>query len=291
MPALFVFGYGYSADALGRRLMAQGWQVAGTCRGAEKAGALARGGVAAFLFDRGRPLDPAGCERLASATHLLLSIPPGEDGDPPLLCHQAEIAAAAGLGWIGYLSTTGVYGDHGGAEVDESTPPAPHTERARRRLAAEHAWSGFGRRTGKAIEIFRLAGIYGPGRTPFVALREGRARRIDLPGHVSSRIHVEDIANVLEAAIARPHPDAVWNVCDNAPADPAEVTAHAARLAGLEAPPLVTLEEAGLSPMARSFYEENRRVSNRRIREELGVRLAFPDYRAGLAALLDRDGR
>lgn len=290
MPSLFVFGYGYSADALGRRLMAEGWHVAGTCRSAEKAGVLARGGVEAFPFGPDRPLDAAGRERLAGATCLLLSIPPGESGDPALLCHGEDIAAAPNLGWIGYLSTTGVYGDRGGATVDESTEPAPRTERARRRLAAERAWLAFGRQTGKAVEIFRLAGIYGPGRNPFVALREGRARRIDLPGHVSSRIHVDDIAGVLAAAMASPHPGAIWNVCDDEPADPAEVTAHAARLAGLGVPPPTTLEEAGLSPMARSFYEECRRVSNRRIREVLGVRLRYPDWRAGLAALLDQDG-
>lgn len=291
MPALFVFGYGYSAEVLGRRLMARGWQVAGTCRDAGKAARLGQDGCTPFLFDGTAPLTHEGRAWLARASHLLVSIPPGEAGDPALVRHGEDIAAAPDLAWIGYLSTTGVYGDHGGAEVDENTVPTPRTDRARRRLAAERAWLELGARTGKAVHVFRLAGIYGPGRNPFVALREGRARRIDLPEHLSSRIHVEDIARVLAASMAHPRGGAMYNVCDDEPASPAAVTEFAARLAGLDVPPLQSPDEAGLSPMARSFYEENRRVSNRRIRDELGVRLDFPDYRVGLGALLETDGR
>jgi nucleoside-diphosphate-sugar epimerase len=224
---------------------------------------------------------------LAGTTHLLLSVPPDAAGDPVLRHHAADIAALD-LAWAGYLSTTGVYGDRGGGWVDEEVALSPSGERGRRRVEAEAAWLDLWRRHGTPVHIFRLAGIYGPGRSALDQVRAGTARRIDKPGQVFSRIHVEDIAAVLEASMARPRPGAIYNLCDDDPAPPAEVILHACRLLGREPPPLVPFAEAEkeMSAMARSFWDDNRRVSNCRIKEELGVRLRYPDYKSGLAAIL-----
>ena len=285
---LFCFGYGFSASALGTLLAPAGWSLAGTCRTSEGCTALAEAGVEAAPFSREAPLaDAAGC--LAGATHILLSIPPDDAGDAALDCHGADIAALPGVEWIGYLSTTGVYGDTGGAWVDETAPTAPTGVRGRRRLAAEDGWLAFGARHGLATHVFRLAGIYGPRRNALAAVRRGAARRIAKPGQVFSRIHVADIAEVLAASIARPRPGAIYNVCDDEPAPGADVVAHACALLGVAPPPLVSLEDADLSPMARSFYADNRRVSNALIKDELGVALKFPDYWAGLASLLKEE--
>jgi nucleoside-diphosphate-sugar epimerase len=284
-PRLFVFGLGYSAQVFARRLRARGWRVAGTTRSPEAATALRAEGVEALLFDRGHPLiDPAAA--LAGTTHLLAGVPPDEAGDPVLDLHGPEIAACGSLAWAGYLSTTGVYGDRGGDWVDEDSALEPTSARATRRVAAERAWLDLHRDRGLPMHLFRLAGIYGPGRSALGQARAGTAKRIHKPGQVFSRIHVDDIATVLEASIARPHPGRAYNLCDDNPAPPAEVVARACALLGLEPPPLVPYEAAGLSTMARSFYRDNKRVSNRRIKEELGVVLAYPDYRAGLAAIL-----
>jgi nucleoside-diphosphate-sugar epimerase len=281
---LFCFGFGYSAAALAARLVARGWHIAGTCRSEEKRGRLAAQGIEAFLFDRGRPLADAGAA-LAGASHILVSVPPDERGDPALDAHGAEIGRVRDLAWLGYLSTTGVYGDRGGDWVDETTPPAPTTARGRRRAATEAAWLALWRARQVPVHVFRLAGIYGPGRNPIENLRAGTAQRIDKPGQVFSRIHVDDIATVLEASIARPNPGAIYNVADDEPAPPAEVVAYAAGLIGIEPAPLVPFEQAVLSPMARSFYAESKRVRNDRIKRELGVSLRYPSYREGLAAL------
>jgi nucleoside-diphosphate-sugar epimerase len=280
---LFCFGLGYSTRVLARVLAAEGWTVAGTCRSAEQQSALAAEGFAAALFDRDRALPPAA---LHGATHILVSVPPDAAGDPVLdLCAEG-IVALPDLAWIGYLSTTGVYGDRGGGWVDETSALLPSGERGRRRVLAEQGWLDLWRQRGVPVHIFRLAAIYGPGRSPFAALRAGTAKRIDKPGQVFSRIHVEDLAQVLRASIARRRPGAVYNVCDDEPAEPEAVVAYAARLAGLPPPPLVPFEAAGLSPMAKSFYDDSKRVSNRLIKTELGVRLRYPDYRSGLAAIL-----
>ena len=271
---LFCFGLGYSAQALARRLALRGWPVAGTSRNGESGAAV---------FNRARPL-AAGA--LAGVTHILVSVPPDEAGDPVLDCHGRDIAALPGLAWLGYLSTTGVYGDCGGGWVDEGAALAPTGERGRRRVAAEQGWRDLHRRHGVPVHIFRLAAIYGPGRSPLDALRAGTAKRIDKPGQVFSRIHVEDLASVLCASMTQPRPGAVYNVCDDDPAPPEAVVAHAASLLGLPPPPLLPFEEAGLSPMAASFYDDNKRVRNTLIKTELGVALAYPDYRAGLAAIL-----
>lgn len=282
---LFCFGYGFSASALGALLGPAGWSRAGTCRTPEGCRALADAGVDAVPFSREAPLaEPA--QSLAGTTHLLLSIPPDEDGDPALDCHGADIAAIEGLQWIGYLSTTGVYGDTGGAWVDEDALLAPTGERGRRRLKAERGWLALGKECGLAVHVFRLAGIYGPGRNALAAVRRGTAKRIHKPGQVFSRIHVADIAQVLAASIAKPRAGAIYNVCDDEPAPGANVVAHACALLGVAPPPLTPLKDAALSPMARSFYADSRRVSNVLIKSELGVTLRYPDYRAGLAALL-----
>jgi nucleoside-diphosphate-sugar epimerase len=283
VPYLFCFGLGYSALALGRRRAAEGWVVRGTCRTAERAAALRAAGFSVELFDADHRLPR---KALDGVTHLVASVPPDTAGDPVLAAYGRDIAALGELSWVGYLSTTGVYGDRGGGWVDETAELLPTGERGHRRVAAEEGWLDLWRRHGAPVHIFRLAGIYGPGRSAFDALRAGKARRIGKRGQVFSRIHVEDLASVLIASMARPRPGAVYNVCDDDPSPPEAVVAHAAALLGVAPPPLVALAAAGLSPMARSFYDDNKRVSNRLIKTELGVTLRYPDYRAGLAAIL-----
>jgi len=280
---LLSFGHGYSASVLAARLLAAGWRIAGTTRDAGKAERLRTQGVEASVFDRGHPLPAAA---LDGVTHVLTSIPPDEAGDIVLDLHGDDLRTLPSLRWVGWLGTTGVYGDRGGAWVDEETALEPTLARSDRRAKAEAAWLG----SGLPVHIFRLAGIYGPGRSAFKNLRDGTARRIVKPGQVFSRIHVEDIATVLEASIARPHPGRIYNVCDDEPAPPQDVVAFAAELAGVEPPPEQPYETAELSPMARTFYRDNRRVRNARIKTELGVTLAYPTYREGLRALLPIDG-
>ncbi|EPX84127.1 Nucleoside-diphosphate-sugar epimerase [Rubellimicrobium thermophilum DSM 16684] len=278
-PVLLSLGHGYSAAALGRRLLARGWRVIGTGRSAESLARIRAAGAEAVPWP-GTPLGPL----LAQATHLLTSIAPDEEGDPVLRAEGEAVAQAAPhLAWAGYLSTTGVYGDRGGGWVDEESELRPATARGRARVAAEAAWAAI---PGLPLHIFRLAGIYGPGRGPFEKVRRGTARRIVKPGQVFSRIHVEDIAQALEASIARPRPGAIYNLCDDDPAPPEAVIAHAAHLLGLPPPPEEDFETAAMTPMARSFYAESKRVSNARMKAELGVRLLYPGYREGLAALL-----
>jgi len=281
---LFCFGLGYTGRVLARRLLAEGWQVAGTCRSESGRAGLEALGATALPFERGRPLaDPEAA--LAGTTHLLSSVPPDEAGDPVLDLHGRDLARLApGLAWAGYLSTTGVYGDTGGAWIDESAPLQPSGPRQQRRVEAERGWLGLGERSGLPVHLFRLAGIYGPGRSALDQVRAGTARRIDRAGQVFSRIHVWDIATVLIASMTRPHPGAVYNVCDDKPAPAHEVVAYACRLLGVPPPPLTPYAEASLSPMAASFWRDNRRVRNGRIREELGVVLHYPDYTSGLAA-------
>ncbi len=280
---LLSLGHGYSAQALARQLLPQGWTVIGTTRDPAKAERFRAEGVVPLLWDR-----MAVEEALGRVSHVLISAGPDSDGDPSLrLCGPAMAERAAQLDWVGYLSTTGVYGDHGGGWVDEDTPLTPGTRRGAMRLAAEDAWRAI---PDLPLHIFRLAGIYGPGRGPFAKVRAGTARRIVKPGQVFSRIHVEDIAQVLETSIRQPDPGAIYNLCDDDPAPPQEVILHAAELLGVTPPPEEPFESAEMGAMARSFYAESKRVSNRRIKEELGVRLYYPDYRAGLAALLAAEG-
>ncbi len=280
---LLSFGHGYSARALARRLLPQGWTIYGTTRSPEKALRLEDEGVIPLLWDEADMT-----EAFSKASHLLVSAGPGEVGDPVLARFTPEITRiASGLDWAGYLSTTGVYGDHQGGWVSEETPLTPGTARGRARVDAEAQWGAI---PGLPLHIFRLAGIYGPGRGPFEKVKAGTARRIIKPNQFFSRIHVDDIAQVLEASIQRPDSGAVYNVCDDEAVPPQDVIAHAAELLGLPLPPAVAFEEAELSPMARSFYAESKRVDNSRIKRDLGIELIHPDYRAGLAALLRAEG-
>ncbi|MEX5563633.1 SDR family oxidoreductase [Pseudophaeobacter sp. 1A16562] len=273
---LLCIGYGYSARALARRMLARGWRVIGTTR--DLGEAQPDEGVELLQW-------PGANVPLEGVTHVLSSVGPNADGDPVMEALREELAARAASGqfdWVGYLSTTAVYGDQGGAWVDEDTPVAPSSRRGNWRAQAEAAWQAI---PDLPLHIFRLAGIYGPGRGPFAKLMAGKARRIVKPGQVFSRIHVEDIATVLEASIDQPNPGAIYNVCDDEPAPPQDVLGYGAELLGLPVPAEVPFDEAGMTPMARSFYGENKRVRNTRIKEELGVRLAYPDYRTGLRAV------
>ena len=271
---LLCFGYGYSARALAKRLIPAGWRVIGTFRREEAVALIEADGVEPAAFDR---VDPA------QATHILNSVPPGCDGDPVLNAFGAAMSGT-GLAWLGYLSTTGVYGDTGGGEVNETSPLNPASDRSARRVEAEAGWLSL---EGVPAHIFRLAGIYGPGRSALDRIKAGRARRIGKPGFAFSRIHVEDIAGVLAASIAAPNPGAIYNVCDNEPAPQADVIAHGCELLGVDAPPLIPYDEAqrDMTGMARSLWRENRRVGNARIRTELGYTLKYPTYREGLRAI------
>lgn len=275
---LLVFGLGFSASHVAHRLRAAGAQVTATVRSRAKADSLAQAGITPRLFSP-EHVDAEIAEDISDSDVILISIPPGESGDPVLASFASRIAAAPNLRWVGYLSTVGVYGDHGGNWVDETTPAAPGKGRSQSRTTAEEAWLALG------AHVFRLSGIYGPGRNQLVQLASGTARRIVKPGQIFNRIHVADIAAVIEASLARPRPGGIYNVTDNEPAPPQDVVAFAAKLCGLEPPAEIPFERAELSPMARSFYSENRRVKNDLIREELGVTLKYPTYREGLTAL------
>lgn len=283
---LFCFGMGFSAKALVKLL--PNAEVVATARSAESAGQLAERGIEAVAFDGTGPLPDYA---LQGVTHVLVSVPPGDDGDPVVQYCGQQLVAVSSLSWVGYLSTTGVYGDHQGGWVDESTPLTPAGKRGARRVLAERQWTElFQSRPDVAVQLFRLAGIYGPGRNQFKAIRQGTARRLVKAGQVFSRIHVDDIATILNASIDRPRDGAAYNVCDDEPAPPQDVVAFAADLLGVTPPPEVAFEEADLSPMARSFYGESKRVGNRLIKEELGVSLKYPNYREGLRAVAEIEG-
>lgn len=278
-PVLLALGLGYTALVLARRWQRRGLEVRGTSRDPARLAALEQDGVRAARFDRATPLPAAFFD---GVTHVLVSIAPDAEGDPVLGAAGEALAGLSTLRWVGYLGTTAVYGDRGGDWVDEDSTLLPSSPRAVARVAAERGWLA----SGLPVHLFRLAGIYGPGRNPIRDLLDGTARRIVKPGQVFSRIHVEDIATVLEASIAAPNPGRAYNVCDDEPAPPQDVVAFAAELLGVPAPPALPFATAELSPMARSFYMDNRRVRNARIKTELGVGLAYPSYREGLRALL-----
>lgn len=282
----FCFGLGYSALVFAKRLMSQGWSVAGTCQSPDKEAKLTALGIETYLFDQDNPLPE---KALDGTTHMLISVPPGQDGDPVLKSLKQDITDLNQLEWVGYLSTTGVYGDTGGEVVTEESPLNPSSKRSRNRVHAEQEWQALN----LPLHIFRLAGIYGPGSSQVDKVKAGTAKRIDKPGHCFGRIYVEDIATVLQASLAHPSPGALYNVCDNEPAAPAEVTAEACRLLGIEPPPIIPFEVArqDMSPMGLSFWNDNRRVDNSRIISELGVELACPTYREGLAKIIEQDKR
>ncbi|HTJ62812.1 MAG TPA: SDR family oxidoreductase [Alphaproteobacteria bacterium] len=279
MPRLFVFGLGYSALALAKVLQHEGWSVAGTSRGVDGLHRLRDHGIEAIRFDGTQPLAP---DALDGVTHLLCSIPADPD-DPALRRNSELIASASSLAWIGYLSTTSVYGVTDGSTVDEDTLCDPSSARGKRRLAAERAWQALP----LPGHVFRLSGIYGPGRSVFETIRGGRAQRIVKPGQVFNRIHVDDIANVLLCSMAAPSPGRVYNVADDLPAPSADLVTYACGLLNVKPPKEIPFDAAVLSPMAREFWADNKRISNQRMKDELGVELAYPTYRVGLDAIFE----
>lgn len=281
-PLLLVLGMGYSASRFVQLHRSMFGRVAASVRSMDKQEHLSAAGIDAF------PLKGEASEGLAraagEASHVLVSIPPGEEGDPALNVLGDVLRDSESLRWIGYLSTTAVYGDREGAPTDENAPPNPQSDRAKRRAEAETAWRALAGEN-RAVQVFRLSGIYGPGRNALAELKAGTARRLTKPGQVFNRVHVDDIAQVLAAAIRRPEAGPVFNLADEQPAPSHEVVTFAAKLLGVEPPPLMPVEEAGLSEMARSFWAENKRITARKIETELGVDLLFPTYREGLLAL------
>jgi nucleoside-diphosphate-sugar epimerase len=275
---VLIFGLGYSALYISERLQRSGAEVTATVRTRAKASVLARRGLTVRIFSP-EHADNEIAEDIRSCDAILSSIPPSERGDPLLASFSNKIAGAPKQRWVGYLSTIGVYGDHAGNWIDERTPTMPARGRSQFRSVAEDGWLALG------AHIFRLAGIYGPGRNQLMQLKEGMAHRIVKPGQVFNRIHVADIAAVVEASLRNPRPRAIYNVTDDEPASPQDVVDFAAKLCGREPPPEIPIEFADLSPMARSFYSENKRVRNELIHRELGITLNYPSYREGLAAL------
>lgn len=283
---LLCLGFGYAARRLAAMIRGQGWAVAGTVRDAEKTRALEAADVDPVLWTESGLSGQA----LSVADAILISTPPGDDGCPALAAARgALLAREASPEWIGYLSTNGVYGDYGGAWIDETSQLRAASPRAKRRIAAEMQWRELGRAIGAQVVIFRLPGIYGPGRSALDTVREGRAQRIFKPGQVFSRAHVDDIAAALRASIADPGAGDLFNIADDEPAPPQDVIAFACGLLGVEPPPLIPIEKAELSEMARSFYADNKRISNRLMKEKLLARLSYPTYREGLRAILSEE--
>jgi len=290
MSTLICFGLGYSAEHFIGMFGDRHARIVGTVRGVERAALLnARlaGRLRVFAFD-GKSPTPEVRSAIGEAELALVSIPQTEQGDPVLAAFGDALAHATHLRSIVYLSTVGVYGDHGGAWVDEETPPRPDTARSRERLLAEQAWGKFGAHRGIAVAILRLAGIYGPGRNALVQLARGDARRVVKPGQVFNRAHVDDIAQAIDAAFTQ-RASGIFNVADDEPTAPGEPIAFAAQLLGRDQPPQVTFEAAApsMSPLALSFWQECRRVKNDKLKRTLGVTLFYPTYREGLRALHD----
>ncbi|MDO8297928.1 MAG: SDR family oxidoreductase [Caulobacter sp.] len=283
MNHLLVFGYGFTGPALARRMMADGWTVTAVVRSeATAAKALAHGVATVDVADR-----PGLVQALKTATAILITAPPTEAGCPGLNTLIPALAEANAFpDWIGYLSTTGVYGDREGRWVFEAGPLSARSIESARRVSAERDWRQVGRGMGLTVTAFRLPGIYGPGRSALDRVRDGTAHGIVKPGQVFSRIHVDDLAVGLAASIARPRAGASYNLCDDEPAPSHAVNAFAARLLGREPPPLVAFEDANLTDAARRFWSENKRVSNSLAKAELGWRPAYPTYREGLTAVL-----
>lgn len=284
MTALVCLGLGYCARFYVAEFGTRFDRVIGTSRSPDKqAGAPIEG----LIFDGIRP-SPQLREAISGASALLISAAPGDAGDPVLAALTDDIATASKLQSIVYLSSLGVYGDHGGAWIDETAPTLPPHTRGAARIDAELAWQALGRQCRTPVAILRLGGIYGPGQNAFVRLVAGRAHRIDKPGHVSNRIHVADIAQAIDAAFARRF-DGIVNVTDDEPAPPGDQIEFAAKLLGIAPPPLLSLDEAKrtLPPFFMSFYDGCARVRNDKLKNVLGVTLRYPDYRAGLQALRD----
>ena len=276
---LLILGAGYSATQCARQAKDLYARITGTTRSPDRLDSLAAAGIHPRLFDG--TANPKVEAAIARATHLLVSIAPDEAGDPVLATLGEALATASQLKWICYLSTVGVYGDHGGDWVTEESECRPGQPRSIARLAAERAWQAFAREKGVKLAIFRLSGIYGPGRNAFVNIEKGTSRRLVKPGQVFNRIHRDDIAGAFRAA-AKIEAEGIFNITDDEPAPPQDVVAFAHELAGRPPPPETDFETAELSPMARSFYGENKRVSNAKSKRDLGLAYAYPDYRTAL---------
>ncbi len=284
---LFCFGYGYTADYLGHALQTNddGWTIGGTTRDNDRRRELLSRRVRARVFDLEHPIeDPK--TLFGRFSHLLISTPPNDLGDPVFNTHAEDLINLSNLKWVGYLSSAAVYGDRAGGQVDETSEVRPTSQRGSRRALAENQWLSLYKNHGLPVHIFRLAGIYGPGRSALDSVRAGVARRIDKPGHVFNRIHVEDIINTLLASFAKPNPGAVYNLADDVPVSSHEVIAYACQILGLPVPPVIPFEQADLAPITLSFYKDNKHVLNQKIKEELGVKLKYPDYRSGLEGCL-----
>ena len=284
MKKLFCFGFGFSAQGLASVLSPLGWKVGGTSRKEGKRSKLSQKGWDVFIFD-GDSKKTELPDFFWNASHLLIPIPPKQT-DYVLDNFLSEILKKNDWQWVGYLSTTGVYGDKNGELVDEESDLNPSIDRAKRRLDAENKWRALFTEHKLPIHIFRCVGIYGPGRNPLKTVRDGYGKRIDKPGYKFSRVHVEDLATVLHASIQKPNPGSIYNVCDDLPIESRHVTEYACELLGIKLPQLIPFEEANLSDMAKSFYLDRKRISNHKIKEELGVCLKYPDYKIGLKALM-----
>lgn len=289
MKHLFCFGLGYSAGEVARQLQKEGWKISGTSRDEKTVAELNAQGFSAYVFNETRPINPV---LLDDVSHILLSVPPGESGDPVFNLHSNDLAKRASLfDWVGYLSTTGVYGDRNGGWVDETSSLKPTTARGEKRLEAESGWLGLYKTDKLPVHIFRLAGIYGPGSNQLEKVATGKARRRIKPGQVFSRIHVEDIVGILIASMLQPNPGEAYNVCDNEAVPPQDVVTYAAELLGMEPPPEIAFDPDSMTPMGLSFFAESKRVSNEKIKRELGYVLKYPTYREGLRALLPTLGK
>ncbi len=285
---LFCFGYGYVAEALAEHLRLFGWKISGTTTDPQKAVKMAENGIKSYVFDPNMSLcDPFGA--LNDVTHLLISIPPASYGDVVLDMHEEDIEQMKNLEWIGYLSSTAVYGNQNGGKVDESFLPAPSSQRGSLRLKSEQQWQQFFNDTRMPLNIFRLAGIYGPGRSALDAVRAGNSRRIDKPGHAFNRIHLDDIVQVLIASINTPKKNEIYNLADDCAAPSHEVIAYACTILGMDVPPLIPFESVEMAPIVRSFYADNKRVKNDKIKKDLGITLLHPDYKSGLNACFDAE--
>ncbi len=285
---LFCFGFGFSAQELARNLSPLGWEIAGTCREGEKLNELSQKGWNGIIFDT-HSSNSNLPEIFWKSSHLLISIPP-KLSDLVLDNYRTDIMKKDNLEWIGYLSTTGVYGNKNGELVDENSNLNPTMDRAKRRLEAEYRWLELFKEYKLPVHIFRCVGIYGPGRNPLHTVRNGLGKRIEKPGYKFSRIHVEDLASVLTASINKPNPGSIYNVCDDLPIESRYVTEYACELLKVDLPPLVPFEEANLSDMAKSFYLDRKTISNKKIKDELEVKLKFPNYKIGLNSLLGEEG-
>jgi hypothetical protein len=287
---LFCFGYGYTADYLGHELQTNqtGWTIGGTTRDSERRNELLARRIRARIFDDEHPIpDPRTLfERFS---HLLISTPPDDQGDPVFNMHAEELINLPNLKWVGYLSSTGVYGNRNGATVDETSEVRPSSKRGSRRAFAEQQWYSLFEKHGLPVHIFRLSGIYGPGRSALDSVRVGSARRIEKPGHVFNRIHVDDIIQTIMASINNPNPGQIYNLADDVPVPSHEVIAEACTMLNIPVPPLQHYEEADLSPIAQSFYKDNKHVLNDKIKHQLGVDLKYSNYRDGLRGCLEAE--